>query len=81
MAKEIEKIGVNIMGIKDMAALLKPYAAITYKALKKCKYFQFIFIHMILVVMELQRLMAADAGVDIVDMHLQQWQDLQVNQH
>ncbi|MBO1688004.1 pyruvate carboxylase, partial [Clostridium butyricum] len=35
MAKELEKSGAHILGIKDMSALLKPYAAVKLiKALK-----------------------------------------------
>ena len=36
MAKELESLGVDIICIKDMAGLLKPYAAYTLiKALKE----------------------------------------------
>ena len=35
MAKELEKAGAHILGIKDMSALLKPYAA--HKLVKALK--------------------------------------------
>jgi len=69
MAKEIEKTGVHILGIKDMSALLKPYAA--FKLIKALKEEISIPIHLhthdttgngVATV-----LMAAEAGVDIVD--------------
>ncbi|RKD28964.1 pyruvate carboxylase [Thermohalobacter berrensis] len=69
MAKEIEKRGAHILGIKDMSALLKPYAA--YKLIKALKNEISIPIHLhthdtsgngVATV-----LMAAEAGVDIVD--------------
>ena len=68
-AKEIEKMGAHILGIKDMAGLLKPYAAVRLiKALKD----------EIAIPIHLHThdtsgngvatlLMAAEAGVDIVD--------------
>ncbi|WP_461205244.1 pyruvate carboxylase [Clostridium sp. DL1XJH146] len=68
-AKEIEKMGAHILGIKDMSALLKPYAA--YKLIKALKSEISIPIHLhthdttgngVATVM-----MAAEAGVDIVD--------------
>lgn len=69
MAKEIEKMGAHILGIKDMAALLKPYAA--FKLIKALKEEISIPIHLhthdtsgngVATI-----LMAAEAGVDIVD--------------
>lgn len=69
MAKEIEKMGAHILGIKDMSALLKPYAA--FKLIKALKEEISIPIHLhthdtsgngVATV-----LMAAEAGVDIVD--------------
>ncbi|MCY6370034.1 pyruvate carboxylase [Clostridium ganghwense] len=68
-AKEIEKMGAHILGIKDMSALLKPYAA--YKLIKALKSEISIPIHLhthdttgngVATV-----IMAAEAGVDIVD--------------
>lgn len=69
MAKEIEKTGAHILGIKDMSALLKPYAAV--KLIKALKNEVDMPIHLhthdttgngVATV-----LMAAEAGVDIVD--------------
>lgn len=69
MAKEIEKTGAHILAIKDMSALLKPYAA--YKLIKALKEEVSMPIHLhthdttgngVATV-----LMAAEAGVDIVD--------------
>jgi pyruvate carboxylase len=68
-AKEIEKTGAHILGIKDMSALLKPHAA--YKLIKTLKGEVGLPIHLhthdtsgngVATV-----LMAAEAGVDIVD--------------
>ncbi|MCD3326722.1 pyruvate carboxylase [Clostridium botulinum D/C] len=68
-AKELEKRGAHILGIKDMSALLKPYAA--FKLIKALKEEISIPIHLhthdttgngVATVM-----MAAEAGVDIVD--------------
>lgn len=68
-AKEIEKMGAHILGIKDMSALLKPYAA--YELIKALKQEISIPIHLhthdtsgngVASV-----LMAAEAGVDIAD--------------
>lgn len=68
-AKEIEKMGAHILGIKDMSGLLKPYAA--EKLIKELKNEISIPIHLhthdtsgngVATV-----LMAAEAGVDIVD--------------
>ena len=68
-AKEIEKTGAHILGIKDMSSLLKPHAA--YKLIKALKNEISIPIHLhthdtsgngVATV-----LMAAHAGVDIVD--------------
>lgn len=69
MAKEIEKMGAHILGIKDMSGLLKPYAAT--KLIKALKQEISIPIHLhthdtsgnaVATI-----LMAAEAGVDIVD--------------
>ncbi len=69
MAKELEKMGVHIIGIKDMSALLKPYAA--FKLVKALKEEVGIPIHLhthdtsgngVSTI-----LMAAEAGVDIAD--------------
>ncbi|SKA80153.1 pyruvate carboxylase [Caloramator quimbayensis] len=69
MAKEIEKMGAHILGIKDMAALLKPHAA--YKLIKALKEEISIPIHLhthdtsgngVATV-----LLSAEAGVDIAD--------------
>lgn len=68
-AKELESTGIHILGIKDMAGLLKPYAA--YKLIKVLKEEISIPIHLhthdtsgngVATI-----LMAAEAGVDIVD--------------
>ena len=69
MAKEIEKTGAHILGIKDMSALLKPYAA--FKLVKALKEEISIPVHIHTHdttgngVSTL--LLAAEAGVDIVD--------------
>ncbi|AWI07065.1 pyruvate carboxylase [Clostridium drakei] len=69
LAKEIEKTGAHILGIKDMSALLKPYAAL--KLIRALKNEISIPIHLhthdttgngVATV-----LMAAHAGIDIVD--------------
>lgn len=69
MAKELEKAGAHIIGIKDMAGLLKPYAA--YKLVKTLKEEVGLPVHLHThdtagnggaVLMK-----AAEAGVDIVD--------------
>ncbi|WP_298838187.1 pyruvate carboxylase [Clostridium sp.] len=69
IAKEIEKTGAHILGIKDMSALLKPHAA--YKLINALKQEVGMPIHLhthdttgngVATV-----LMAAQAGVDIVD--------------
>lgn len=69
MAKEIEKTGAHILGIKDMSALLKPYAA--FKLIKALKEEISLPIHLhthdttgngVATI-----LMAAEAGVDIAD--------------
>lgn len=68
-AKELEAMGAHILGIKDMAALLKPYAA--YKLISELKKHISIPIHLHTHdttgngVATL--LMANEAGVDIVD--------------
>lgn len=68
-AKEIEKMGAHILGIKDMSALLKPYAA--HKLVKALKEEISLPVHLhthdtsgtgVATV-----LMAAEAGVDIAD--------------
>lgn len=68
-AKEIEKMGAHILGIKDMSALLKPYAA--HKLVKALKNEISLPIHLhthdttgngVATI-----IMAAEAGVDIVD--------------
>lgn len=69
LAKEIEAMGAHILGIKDMSALLKPYAA--YKLITALKKEISIPIHLhthdttgngVATI-----IMAAEAGVDIVD--------------
>lgn len=69
LAKDIEKEGAHILGIKDMSALLKPYAA--HKLIKTLKREISLPIHLhthdttgngVATVM-----LAAEAGVDIVD--------------
>lgn len=69
MAKEIEKTGAHLLGIKDMSALLKPHAA--FKLVKALKEEVGLPIHLhthdtsgngVATI-----LMAAEAGVDIVD--------------
>ncbi|MDT8715065.1 pyruvate carboxylase [Clostridium sp. 19966] len=69
LAKEIEKTGAHILGIKDMSALLKPHAA--FKLVKALKEEVGMPIHLhthdttgngVATV-----IMAAEAGVDIVD--------------
>ncbi|SHK00434.1 pyruvate carboxylase [Caminicella sporogenes DSM 14501] len=68
-AKEIEKMGAHILGIKDMAGLLKPYAA--EKLIKALKEEISIPIHLHTHDTSgngvATLLMAAEAGVDIVD--------------
>lgn len=68
-AKEIEKMGAHILAIKDMSALLKPYAA--HKLIKALKEEVGIPIHLHTHDTTgngvATTLMAADAGVDIVD--------------
>ncbi|NTV91487.1 MAG: pyruvate carboxylase subunit B, partial [Clostridiales bacterium] len=68
-AKEIEKMGAHILGIKDMSALLKPYAAVKLVTALKQEVSLPIHLHThdttgngVATV-----LMAANAGVDIVD--------------
>ncbi|MCD6435211.1 MAG: pyruvate carboxylase [Clostridiales bacterium] len=69
LAKELEKRGAHILGIKDMAALLKPYAA--HKLVKALKEEISIPIHFHTHDTSgngvATLLMAAEAGVDIVD--------------
>ncbi len=69
MAKEIEKMGAHILGIKDMAALLKPYAASKLVTALKNEISIPIHLHThdstgngVATI-----LMATQAGVDIVD--------------
>ena len=68
-AKEIERMGAHILAIKDMSALLKPYAAV--KLIKALKDEISIPIHLHTHDTTgnggATVLMAADAGVDIVD--------------
>lgn len=68
-AKEIEKTGAHILGIKDMSALLKPYAA--FKLVKALKENISIPIHLHTHDTTgngvATCLMAAEAGVDIID--------------
>lgn len=68
-AKEIEKTGAHILGIKDMAGLLKPYAAV--RLIKALKDEISIPIHLHTHDTSgngvATLLMAAEAGVDIVD--------------
>lgn len=68
-AKEIEKMGAHILGIKDMSALLKPYAA--FKLIKALKEEISIPIHLHTHDTTgngvATALLAAEAGVDIVD--------------
>ncbi|SHI01730.1 pyruvate carboxylase [Clostridium grantii] len=68
-AKELEKMGAHIIAIKDMSALLKPYAA--YKLVKALKEETSLPVHLhthdttgngVATV-----IMAAEAGVDIID--------------
>lgn len=67
--KEIEKMGAHILGIKDMSALLKPYAAV--KLIKALKEEISLPIHLHTHDTSgngvATLLMAAEAGVDIVD--------------
>ncbi|WP_026476888.1 pyruvate carboxylase [Alkaliphilus transvaalensis] len=69
MAKEIEKTGAHILAIKDMAALLKPYAA--EKLIRALKQEVSMPIHLHTHDTSgngvATLLMAAEAGVDIVD--------------
>lgn len=69
MAKELEKMGAHILGIKDMAGLLKPMAG--YKLVKALKENIGIPIHLHTHDTSSNAgsmlLMAVDAGVDIVD--------------
>jgi pyruvate carboxylase len=69
LAKEIEKTGAHILGIKDMSALLKPYAAL--KLIRALKNEISIPIHLHTHDTTgngvATALMAAHAGVDIVD--------------
>ncbi|SKC38354.1 pyruvate carboxylase [Maledivibacter halophilus] len=69
LAKDIEKMGAHILGIKDMAGLLKPYAAT--KLIKALKQEISIPIHLHTHDTSgngvATLLMAAEAGVDIVD--------------
>ncbi len=69
MAKELEKMGAHILAIKDMAGLLKPLAA--YKLVKALKSEISIPLHLHTHDTSGNQvatlLMAADAGVDIVD--------------
>lgn len=72
MAKELEKAGANIIGIKDMAGLLKPYAG--YKLVRALKEEVGIPIHLhthdTSGNAQAMLLKAIEAGVDIVDVAL-----------
>jgi len=72
MAKELEKMGAHILAIKDMAGLLKPMAG--YKLVKALKENIGIPVHLHTHDTSSNAgamlLMAADAGVDIVDASL-----------
>ncbi|MGM0548717.1 MAG: pyruvate carboxylase [Bacillota bacterium] len=69
LAKKIEEMGAHILGIKDMAGLLKPYAA--YELIKALKAEISIPIHLHTHDTSgnggATLLMAAEAGVDIID--------------
>ena len=69
MAKELEKAGTQILGIKDMAGLLKPYAAYTLvKALKEEVGIPIhLHTHDTSGNAQAMLLKAVEAGVDIVD--------------
>ena len=73
-AREIEKMGAHILGIKDMSALLKPYAA--QKLVRALKSEISLPIHLHTHDTSgngvATLLMAAEAGVDIVDTAFQQ---------
>ena len=68
-AKELESLGVHILAIKDMAGLLKPYAA--QKLVETLKSELHIPIHLhthnTAGTGDMVNLMACQAGVDIVD--------------
>jgi pyruvate carboxylase len=70
LAKELEKMGAHILAIKDMAGLVRPYAA--YKLVKALKSEISIPIHFhthdTSGINAASVLQAADAGVDIVDL-------------
>ena len=68
-AKEIEKMGAHILGIKDMSALLKPYAAKKLITALKNEISIPIHLHTHDTTGNgvATALMAADAGVDIID--------------
>lgn len=68
-AKELEKMGAHILGIKDMAGLLKPYAAkVLIKALKEEISLPIhLHTHDTSGNQQAALLMAVEAGVDIVD--------------
>jgi pyruvate carboxylase len=72
MAKELEKMGAHILAIKDMAGLLKPFAG--YKLVKALKENIGIPVHLHTHDTSSNAgamlLMAAEAGVDIVDASL-----------
>ena len=69
MAKELEKAGANILGIKDMAGLLRPYAARRLvKALKEEVGLPIhLHTHDTAGIQAGSLLYASDAGVDVVD--------------
>ena len=69
LAKELEKLGTHILAIKDMAGLLKPYAAkILVKALRKRSAFPIHFhTHDSAGGQIASYMLAAEEGVDVVD--------------
>jgi pyruvate carboxylase len=78
MAKELEKMGANILAIKDMAGLLKPFAA--YKLVKALKENIGIPVHLHTHDTSSNGgaalMMACQAGVDIVDAALSSFSGL-----
>ena len=76
LACELEKMGADTICIKDMANLLLPYDA--YKLVKKLKENVGVPIHLhthnTAGTGDMTNLMAAEAGVDIVDCALSPWQ-------
>lgn len=72
LARELEKMGAHMLAIKDMAGLCRPYAAhALVKALKEATDLPIHFhTHDTSGVNAASVLMAADAGVDVVDLAL-----------